>query len=194
MASATIKPSDGKGHLVGFRAYYASHVATFDDTGRRTGGALVDAVRGATERRKAATCELAGISPAEYDARAEAFVTRLLARHVDLIGRESLRDHALAFASHRALADAQARAGAAPASPEPEAPMPAPEACAAEPRPVPRATARRGPRKVRLGQAVADDRRAPILRELRRLLDRADALLFRATYRAPEAVEAREAA
>lgn len=183
MADATTKPSaldalkphDGTGHSVGFSAYYAKHVATYDEQGRRLSGATLSTSRGATERRKAATCELAGIDAAEYDRRAEPFVAKLLARHPDLVGGDSVRDHALAFCSHAALA--QARAKAAPAA----ADASVTSTLAPEPRAVPhaaRAAGPRGPRKVGVDPNRA--RAAVLVREISGALAVLEARLFRA--------------
>ncbi|HEU4406231.1 MAG TPA: hypothetical protein VFS43_13285 [Polyangiaceae bacterium] len=181
------KVTDGVGHLEGFPAYFEDHVMVYDEHGRHRSGAPIAAVLGATERRKAAVCELLGIDGAEYDRRAEAFVARLLGRHADLAGLEGARAHALAFASHAALAQARAKAAPAPA----EAPAPAPlvaaemaEAPAAEPRPVPKAArvaGSRGVRKVGVDPArAAAARRAALVRDVERVRAHVEAALFRA--------------
>jgi hypothetical protein len=194
MADATTKPSaldalkphDGIGHLVGFAAYFEAHVACYDAYGKRRSGAALHAVWGATDRRKAAVCELLGIDADEYDRRARAFVASLLAKHPAFAVRNAVRDHAHAFASHAALA--QARAKAAPAPAAEAAPPAVVVAPAGEPRAVPhaaRAAHPRGPRKVGVdpARAAAATRRVALVRDVERVRGMVEAAIFRATYR-----------
>lgn len=158
VAAPALKPQDGKGHLVGFAAYFEAHAVRFDREGRHVAGAPVGSVNGATARRRGAVCAMLGISGDEYDRRAEAFVARLLARHPALAADGAARRLALSFASHAALAQAQALAGVAPPAegPAPAAPESTPAAASvaatlapsAGPRPAPQAAPRLGPRKV----------------------------------------------
>ena len=110
-ATATLKANDGVLKPGGFKAYFAAHQ-----------GAPSRHVLGATERRRAAACELLGIDVAEYNRRAELFVDALLARCPAIAAAPFGRALAFAYASHRALADAR-KALAAKAAEVPAAEM-----------------------------------------------------------------------
>jgi hypothetical protein len=101
MSSTTTatKTTDGKEHLGGFPAYARGHRS-----------APIESRRGAYARRRAAACELLGLTPAEYDRRAAAEVDALLEQHPDLASDPSARSHAFGFVSHRTLAAARERA------------------------------------------------------------------------------------
>lgn len=170
-AVAKLKETDGAGHLEGFPAYFEDRVMVYDEHGRHRSGAPLDAVIGATERRKLAVCELLGIDGAEYDRRAAAFVARLLAKHADLAGLEAAREHALSFASHVALA----RALLAPKA----VPVEGVIVVAAVGRAAPgeaKAARLAGPRKV----SVARARRSVLVRDVERVRAEVEAALFRA--------------
>lgn len=174
-ALETLKSTDGKGHLGGFRAYVAKH-----------GQAPGRHVLGATDRRRDAACALMGISKAEYNARAEAFVAKLLAKHPDLAARDFALSLAYSFCSHAALA--QAVAALPKAEPAAVVTTSVTAATAPEPRAVPkaaRAAAPRAPRKAPAARPAVDPRaarRAELLRDVERVRGQVESALFRATY------------